>query len=179
MMRGIPVAEVKDDSREKASFRQAEQESEEIKADRAPSERHCDRDKTPGEHHPPNPETRSHLVQNDCRGHFKHKVAKKEDARTKAEHLRRQAHILVHSQSRESYIDPVKKCYEIKQNQERNQSPGDLENCLFFQGAVNRFCDVAHPHPTAVDPASNAGLPDCTGGHGMPTRKERIRRFEK
>src|ERR1700677_3846601 len=116
MMRGIPVAEVKDDAGEKAGFRHAEQESEEIKADRASCERHCDRDKTPGEHHPPNPETCSPFVQNDCRGHFKHKVAKKEDARTKTEHLRRQAHILVHRQSRESYVDSVEKCYEIEQH---------------------------------------------------------------
>src|ERR1022692_2115630 len=175
MIRGKPVAKVKDDSREKACFRQAEQKSEEIKGDRASSERHCDRDKTPGDHYPPNPETCSHFMQNDCRGHFKHKVAKKEDARTKAEHLRRQAHILVHSQSRESYVDPVEKCYEIEQHQERNKSPCDLANRLFFQEAVNRFSDVAHPHPLAIDPASNAGLPDCTGGLGMRLDRQRLK----
>ena len=88
------------------------------------------------------------------------KVAKEEDARTKAEHLRRQAHILVHGQSRESYVDPVEKCYEIEQHQERNQPPGDLANRTFLQGADRIVYNVAHPVPLALDSNSEQPL-DC------------------
>src|SRR5260370_15980917 len=154
MIRRKPVAEVKNDSREKAGLRKTEQEPEDIKTDRASSKSHGDRHQSPRDHHPADPETCSHFVQDNCGGHFEDEVAKEEDARTKAEHLRRQADIFVHGQCRESYIDPIEKGYEIEQHQERNESPRDLANRTFFEEAGSRRCNVAHSLPLAVNAAS-------------------------
>ena len=86
-------------------------------------------------------------MQNHGRGYFEDEVAKKENARTEAEHLRRQAEFFVHGQCGEPYVDSIDKSYEIEQHQKRNQSPGDLANCLFFEEAGSRCCDVAHTLP--------------------------------
>jgi hypothetical protein len=66
-------------------------------------------------------------------------IRKKVDALTKTEYLRRQARILVDRQRRESYVDPIEKCYEIDQHQERNQSPLILRIACFSRGLSTGF----------------------------------------
>src|SRR5260370_37986432 len=96
MIRRKPVAEVKNDSREKAGFRKTKQKPEDIEADRASSERHRDRHQSPGDHDSADPETRAYFVQDDRGRDFEDEVAKEEDARTETKHLRRQSDISVH-----------------------------------------------------------------------------------
>src|SRR5260370_1804472 len=138
MICGEPVAEIEDDSREEAGFREAEQEPEDIEANRASGEGHRDRDQAPGDHDPADPEARSDIVQDDGGGHFEGEVAEEEDARAEAEHLRRQAHILVHGQRGEAYVDAIEKGYEVKEHQERNEPPGYLPNRTLFEADGNR-----------------------------------------
>src|SRR6266576_3638711 len=147
MIRGKPVAQVKNDAREKAGLRKAEQKPQDIKANRAASKSHCDRDKPPGDHHPADPETRSYFVQDDGGRYFEGEVAKEKDARAEAEHLRRQADISVHRQCGEPYVDPIKKSDKIEQHQERDESPGDLADRTFLEEAGSSRCGVAHILP--------------------------------
>src|SRR5260370_42516557 len=158
MIRRKPVAEVKNDSREKAGFRKAEQEPEDIEPDRASGKGHRDRPQSPGDHPPADPETRSYFVQDDCGRHFKDKIAKEEDARTKAKHLRRQPDISVHRQCGEPDIDPIEKSNKIEQHQERNQTPRELANRTFLEEAGSRRCNFDNSLPLAINAAAIPSL---------------------
>src|SRR5260370_16742129 len=112
MICGEPVAEIEDDSREEAGLREAEKEPEDIEANRASGEGHRDRDQTPGNHDPADPETRSDMVQDDAGGHFEGEVAEEEDARAEAEHPRRHSYILFHDHGADPYSHPIEQAYK-------------------------------------------------------------------
>ena len=98
-------------------------------------------------------------MQDDGGGHFKGEVAEEEDPRAEAKRLRRQAHILVHGQRGEAYVDAIEKGYEIEEHQERNETPGDLPNRTLFEEAGSGRCGVAHTLPLTCVPDA-ASLPE-------------------
>src|SRR5262245_32379324 len=74
-----PVAEIQDDAGKEARLRRAEQEAQRVEARGVPQEGHRRRDKTPGDHHPRDPQPRADLVEDDVRRHFEEEITPEED----------------------------------------------------------------------------------------------------
>ena len=128
-----PVAQVKDDPREKAGFGGAEQEAQDIETDRALHECHGAGDDPPGEHDPGNPDPCPDAMQDEIRRDLKQEVADEEYAGAESKRRCGKPDILVHRQRGKTDIDPVQVRDEIEQHDERHYPARKLANHSFFK----------------------------------------------
>ena len=75
-------------------------------------------------------------------GTSKQDVAREEDAGAEAEHLRREAEVLVHGERGEADIDAVEEIDRVAEDEKRDQAPARLANGA-FRGIPRHGCPLA------------------------------------
>ena len=121
-----PVAEVERHTRKKPRLGGAEQEAEEVEAARPADEHRRRGNQAPADHDPGDPPPRAHAVEDHVARHFEEAVAQEQDAGAPAELGRGQPDLLVHRQGGEPYVVAVEVVEDIGEDQDRQQTPGDL-----------------------------------------------------
>ncbi len=119
-----PDRKIIDHAGREARFRHAEEETQDVEADRALNEGVPRRDRAPNQHHAENPAPRADARQDDSGRHLEEEIADEKHARAGPENHGREAQILVHGEGRETDIHAVDAIEEINQRHERDEPPG-------------------------------------------------------
>ena len=123
---GKPVREIYDHAREESGLGQAEQKPGEIKLPWRAYPSHAHRTKAPGEQDAGEPFPCAPMFDQQCAGNFQEQVTGEEDAEAPAENLVGEFQDFLHLQLGKPGVRPVQVGDDVRQTQERENSPGDF-----------------------------------------------------
>jgi len=127
-----PVSEIKDHTGEEARFGEAEQKTQDEKADRSVDERKPARNQAPADHDAGYPSPRSDPLEDQIARYLQEEISPKERPGAEPKNIRAQPKILVHCQRCEPDVHAVEIADEIEDKTERQQAQVDLLHGLPF-----------------------------------------------
>jgi len=122
----IPVAEVIDDSGQKAGLGHTEQEAQHVEARRPLHVHHRDGQDAPRDHDARDPKARADAHEDQIARHLEERIADEEHACAEAVDHGAEPQVGVHLQRREADIDAVEPRDDVEQQQERQEAPPNL-----------------------------------------------------
>src|SRR5208282_3919418 len=131
-------------------------------------EGHRPGDDAPGEQDARDPYPRADFVQDDVRGHFEQKIRKEEYARAEAERRLGELEVGIHRQLGEADVHSVEISDEIAEDQEGDESPGQLPDRTSFDF-------VFHKPLSRFDPSREGSWRQLTRQAQMGCRGRKLR----
>src|ERR1700722_4941053 len=123
--RGEPLAQIEDDSRKEARFREAQKKPQPIELRRGTHQHHAGGEQPPRDENDRDPAARAHARQDQVARYFEQRVAEKEDPGAEAEGRGAESQFGVHLQGGDADVGAVEDVEDVEQEQERQQGPAD------------------------------------------------------
>ena len=119
------MGEIDDDAREKARFRDSEQESSQIELARSVHRRHENGNQSPRHQDSRNPLASAPALHDQRSGYFKQEVSDGEDAGAQTKDAVAEVQVARHLQARIAHVDSIQKSNDVKNKEKWQQAASD------------------------------------------------------